>query len=311
MGIGTAHAYGGAKGGEQFMTPTNLSVLPAREDNASLRVMPESSGERFLVDELERARAEAMRLKGLCDEAQQKVDELREAVAARDDFIATAGHELRNPMAGLVLGVHRLRFHGQCAGEAPAWLSPLLRELDRQICNYVSRATMLLDVSLLAAGRLSLDLGRVKMDEIVEGVVNEMAAEGERSRCRVEISVGQPVDGWWDRAALKRIATNLLSNAIKYGAGYPIDVCVSSCDGSALLRVRDHGIGISPEDRGRVFERFERALSKNDHAGFGLGLWVARQLALAHGGEIAVESAPGIGSTFTLILPRNLPEPTR
>jgi signal transduction histidine kinase len=294
------------------MAQTHLSALTTDGgDDAALRVTSAAAEDRPPVGELERFREEAQRLRELHCEAERELSKLREAIAARDDFIATAGHELRNPMAGLVLSVNRLRFHVQCAADTPPWLGPLLGALDRQICNYVSRATTLLDVSRLATGRLPLDRERASLSDVAEGVVDEMAAEGERSRCRIDLTVERPVDGWWDPAALKRIVMNLLSNAVKYGAGYPVAVCVSSSNGSALLSVRDHGIGISHEDRSRIFERFERALSRDDHPGFGVGLWIARQLAVAHGGEIVVESTPATGSTFTVVLPQNLPEPLR
>jgi signal transduction histidine kinase len=297
------------KGGEPFMTQTHSRALIVEEDEAAFRAAREVPAESCRLDELERSRAEIDRLCELHREAQREVGRLREAIAARDHFIATAGHELRNPMAGLVLSVNRLRFHVRCAQDTPTWLSPLLGALDRQICNYVTRATTLLDISRLATGRLPLDRERANLSDIVAGVVEEMAMEGERSRCRIDLEMERPVEGWWDPEALKRIAMNLLSNAIKYGAGYPVAVCVSADGGSALLSVRDHGAGISQEDRNRIFERFERALSRDDHPGFGVGLWIARQLAVAHGGEILVESIPGIGSIFTAVLPRCLPEP--
>ncbi|HVY60307.1 MAG TPA: sensor histidine kinase, partial [Planctomycetota bacterium] len=92
----------------------------------------------------------------------------------------------------------------------------------------------------------------------------------------------------------------------KYGCaeGRPIRVIVEGVDGTARLVVRDEGIGIAPEAQARIFDRFERAVSSRSFAGFGLGLWITRQIVEAHGGSIRVESAAGAGATFTVELPR-------
>ena len=106
-----------------------------------------------------------------------------------------------------------------------------------------------------------------------------------------------------DELAVEQIADNLLSNAVKYGAGEPIEVSLV-CDGAeARLTVRDHGIGISEQDQARIFDAFERAVSRREEGGFGIGLWVVRHLVDAMHGEIPVTSGPAEGSTFTVILP--------
>jgi len=111
------------------------------------------------------------------------------------------------------------------------------------------------------------------------------------------------VTGLWDRGRLEQILLNLLSNALKYGAGRPVRIEVTADGKWAHLSVKDEGRGLREEDRSRVFERFERAISASEASGLGLGLYITREIVQAHGGVITVESRLGEGSTFTVTLP--------
>jgi K+-sensing histidine kinase KdpD len=114
--------------------------------------------------------------------------------------------------------------------------------------------------------------------------------------------------GFFPRAGLPEgLSSGLLSralstNAAKYGSGKPIEVALDAKGRRARLTVRDHGIGIAAEDQARIFEPFERAVSTRHYGGFGLGLWIVRQIIESMGGSIRVESVPGEGSTFTVEL---------
>jgi signal transduction histidine kinase len=103
------------------------------------------------------------------------------------------------------------------------------------------------------------------------------------------------------------VITNLLSNALKFGARRPIEIHVTGAGELAKLAVRDHGIGIEPSRQAVIFDRFERAVPTAHYGGLGLGLYIARRIAQAHGGDLLVESEPGHGATFTLTLPRVIP----
>ncbi len=129
------------------------------------------------------------------------------------------------------------------------------------------------------------------------------AADLEQAGCPLQLTTQGPVVGHWDRMRLEQVYTNLLSNAMKYGAGAAIEVSGVSDGSWAVLRVRDHGIGITREAQARIFERFERAASDTHYRGFGLGLWIVRQIVEAMGGTIRVESEPGHGATFRVELP--------
>jgi len=110
--------------------------------------------------------------------------------------------------------------------------------------------------------------------------------------------------GSWDRLRIEQVVTNLVGNAIKYGAGRPIEVTIEALGETARISVLDHGIGISPEDEERVFGRFERAVSERHYSGFGLGLWISRQIVEAHGGTIRFERPPDAATRFVVDLPR-------
>jgi two-component system, OmpR family, sensor kinase len=297
---------------------TKPAFLPPREDGMR-RVAPpagdpdsqpaENREEHGTPEEeLAALRAEICALRNIRQDAERELAELRDAVAARDSFIATAGHELRNPMSAILLNVTYTVFRARQAQEAPEWLLERLASLDRQAKNFVRRATTLLDVSRLTAGRMPLDLALVSLDAVVREVAKDLAIEAERAGCRVELVLDPEARGYWDRTALEQIAGNLVSNAIKYGAGRPVEVSVQADPTTAALTVRDHGPGIAEADRERIFQRFERAVSSAERSGFGVGLWIARQLAVAHGGDIAVASVPGLGSVFTATLPRGIHE---
>jgi signal transduction histidine kinase len=111
------------------------------------------------------------------------------------------------------------------------------------------------------------------------------------------------VVGRFDRTRLEQVLLNLLGNAVKFGEGRPIEVRVERQGDRAVLAVIDHGAGVRPEDRDRIFGRFERAAPAQHFGGLGLGLYVAHQIVEAHAGTIAVVDTPGGGATFTVNLP--------
>jgi signal transduction histidine kinase len=234
----------------------------------------------------------------------------REAIRTRDEFMSIASHELRTPLNVMLLQTDGLL--RQAKKDQDARLSPALERIKRQVNRLGALVESLLDVSRITAGRLSLDLADVDLGGVVAEVVGRLRDDVSRAGATIEIlSVpgreGVPdrgeIVGHWDRLRIDQIVTNLLSNAIKYGGGKPIQVELSVVDDRALLTVIDHGIGIDKENQARIFERFERAVSSKHYGGFGLGLWIVRQIIQAHGGDISIRSRIGEGSTFIAELP--------
>jgi signal transduction histidine kinase len=237
--------------------------------------------------------------------SERRIAELQEAVLARDEFLTIAAHELRNPMGAMVLAVQALRIATERASpNPPANLHDKLRSLERRIDHYVGRATMLLDVTRLTSGRFQLELEAVDLSVLVHEVVEEFADDLARADCQLELDLEDGVTGHWDRGALDQVLTNLISNALKYGSGRPVAVRLSADQDDAVLEIRDQGIGISADDQARIFHKFERAVKRRQHGGFGIGLWITRQIVEGLQGTIAVSSAPGEGSTFRVTLPR-------
>ncbi len=228
------------------------------------------------------------------------LEELRQAVRARDDFLSVAGHELRTPLTALQLNVH-----GALSGKAPPEsLRARLEATDRQVARLARLTNDLLDVSrITATRRLPLERKPVDLAEVARDVAARFAGELQRAGSALELAAAGPVIGSWDRGRVEQVVSNLLANAVKYGRGRPIALSVEGLHSSARLTVRDQGIGIAEADQVRIFDRFERAVSREHQGGFGLGLWITRQVVEAHRGTIRVTSKVGEGSEFVVDLP--------
>jgi two-component system, OmpR family, sensor kinase len=233
------------------------------------------------------------------------IEELREAVRARDEFVAIAAHELRNPMTPILMQVSLLAAAKDPRRCCPEVIVPRMEFLERAVQEFVRRSTTLLDASRIAAGNVRIELAEVDLSRVVHSVIERADGSARRARTALKADLQEGVVGILDRLAVEQVAENLLSNAIKFGAGQPVVVLLCADGQTAQLTVQDQGIGISEDDRARIFHRFERAVTRREHGGFGVGLWLANQLVVAMGGVIAVESAPGIGTTFTVTLPLN------
>ncbi|ABS26344.1 ATP-binding protein [Anaeromyxobacter sp. Fw109-5] len=228
------------------------------------------------------------------------VTKLSEAVRTRDAFLSMASHELKTPITSLQLQVGSLL---RAREGVPAPVAKAADATRRQVVRLTSLVNTLLDVSRLNEGRLQLEIEPVDLSALVSEVASRFVAETERSESRIRVDAAEAVCGRWDRLRLEQVLTNLLSNALKYGEGKPVSVRVQSDGATARLAVVDHGIGIAPSEQRRIFERFERGPATRGYGGFGLGLWITREIVSALGGTIHVESAPGAGSTFRVELP--------
>jgi PAS domain S-box-containing protein len=237
-------------------------------------------------------------------ERERLVVELREAVRARDDFLSIASHELRTPLTTLMLGSeHLMRL---CAGREPPPASTLLGKVERihaQGKRLERLVGTLLDVARIAQGRVELFPEQLDVAFVVRDQVMRLEENAAKAGSTVTVDAPSPIVGRFDRTRLEQIVDNLVANAIKFGSGKSVEVAVHATDQGVRLTVRDHGLGIAKEDRARIFERFEQAISERHYGGLGLGLWVTRQIVEAMGGTVFVTGEVGEGSTFIVEWP--------
>jgi signal transduction histidine kinase len=226
--------------------------------------------------------------------------ETRQAVQARDEFLAIAAHEIRGPLMAMRLAVQSMRTGRVPADDVPGVMDIVERE-DRKLAQFVDE---LLDLGRIRAGVLSLAIEAIDLRDVVRDVVARLRGDLARSGSTVSVScTGEPV-GRWDRSRLDQIVTNLVQNAIKFGLGRPIDMEVITRDASVQLIVADRGTGIPLDRQERIFRPFESERSARNYGGLGLGLYIVRGIAQSFGGNVTVKSEPGAGSTFTVELPR-------
>jgi signal transduction histidine kinase len=244
--------------------------------------------------------------------------QVREALASRDEFLSIAAHELRSPITALQLTLERLlrrAFNVGNAGDAgsagggepgEARDEELIRSLGRAL-RQAERVSLLvqnlLDVSRIRTGRLELDREHFDLGSLVREVAESRKELAARVGSAISIKACDAAAGLWDRMRIEQVVNNLLSNAVKYGDGKPIEIELTTDGERVRLRVLDRGVGISEEDRERIFEPFERASAAWKAQSLGLGLYIVRAIVTAHEGSIRVESMPGEGAAFIVELP--------
>lgn len=238
--------------------------------------------------------------------AEARIAELEAQLRARDNFIASVGHEMRNPLVPIVLTVERL-IELAATGD----LERMRRNIDilhKATEAFTRRTTQLLDLSRISTGNFVLVCEALDFSRCIGETLERHADIARRAGCVVQASIDPGVVGRGDRGALEQLLDNLLSNAFKYGAGRPVAIDFRQADGRAHLQVRDHGAGVPADEQDRIFGLFERARNPG-LPGLGIGLWIAAQIAAAMDGTIALQSAPGEGAAFTVTFPSRGPAP--
>ena len=229
------------------------------------------------------------------------VEELRKLSALRADFVSLVSHELRSPMAAVIGSAMTLR-------ERWRELTPDQREsflalIEHETKRLADLVGDVLDTSRIESGSFSYSFADVDVGELIR----ESAALAESGQD--EVAVRPRVEGTLplmrgDRERLRQVIQNLIDNAVKYSpAGAAVDVEAFADNGRITVEVRDRGPGVAAEHQSLIFEKFGRVTGEHAKPGTGLGLFIARSIAQAHGGTLEVHSAPSEGSTFALVLP--------
>lgn len=266
----------------------------------------------YVIDITERKHAEEQREQLLEGERSQN-ERLLELDRMKDVFVASVSHELRTPLTS-IRGYLELVLDGEAgplSGEQEEFLGIVNRNSDRLLALVGD----LLDVAQVEAGTLSLACRPSDVGTLVADSIASAAAVAADRGLTLTFAVEEVPAIDLDCARLSQVLDNLLSNALKFTPrGGSVDVRVRSSGTQVVVEVADTGMGMSPFEQERLFERFYRTASASTQAipGTGLGLWISKAIVEAHGGEIGVESSPGRGTTFRIGLPlsNSLPHAT-
>ena len=241
-------------------------------------------------DLTEQRKAEAERI---------RLAQTQEAVRLRDEFLAVAAHEFNTPLQSLKLQLELLgRLVAKTPGDIQSRMAPKMEALKRQVSRLETLNTRLLDLSVLSASQMPLHPEVVELGPAVRSQVEGFAAKLRHAGCEVCVSEEPGLSALVDRSMFAVILQAMLSNALKFGEGRPIEISTREQDERVTVAVGDHGIGIAEADIERIFGNLDRAAAPENYSGWGLGLFIARELTERMGGSIEVASSPGIGSRF-------------
>jgi signal transduction histidine kinase len=219
--------------------------------------------------------------------------------------LAILAHEIRGRLNGLTILAESMRYRARdrSHGLSHDWI---LERLERQ-AGHLERLQKVVDMVLFAyrdvCGELTPARERADLGDIVGEAIAVECEALTLAHCACVVEANEHLVGFWDRCQLELAIANLVNNAAKYGAGNPVEIRVFKHGRTACVSVSDRGVGIRPEEIPHLFRRFTRLESGAGSSGIGLGLWFAKSVALAHGGDLNASSRADGGACFTLVLP--------
>jgi len=234
-------------------------------------------------------------------------ERLTELDRMKEEFVASVSHELRTPLTS-IRGYLELILEGD-TGDLTPEQNEYLRIIDRNTDRLLDLINDLLDVAQAESGRLVLNLEPVNLESLVADAVAGMRPAADARKIDLDLHVGDEHEAAIsvDRKRIGQVIDNLLSNAVKFTpTGGNVDVRLRSDNGDVRIEVADDGMGIPETEQAQLFERFFRTKAANGQAlqGTGLGLAISKGIVEAHGGHITLVSAEGVGTTFSVVLPR-------
>lgn len=242
----------------------------------------------------------------LLEQLQITQHELQKAVHMRDDFMSVVAHELLTPLNTLFLETQQRKMELDRDNTAlfdKTGLAQMFSRDQQQIQSMVSLIDDILDVSRIQHNRLSVRPRPTELSSLVKRAVGQLSGQAAAAGVPVAVHADQAIQGCWDEFRIQQVIINLLTNALRYGDGKPVSISLVPVPDGARIDVCDQGKGIPAGDQQRIFEQFERGADHISPDGFGLGLYISRQLVEAHGGRIELASGAGKGSVFSVTLP--------
>jgi PAS domain S-box-containing protein len=231
------------------------------------------------------------------DITERKQDEVR-----KNDFIGMVSHELKTPLTSLTALIQVL--NQKLRTSEDPFIPSALSKANTQVKKMIGMINGFLNISRLESGKILIDRQHFNLDELIVEIIDEARLTVSDHVFDFEPCPPLPVDA--DRDKIGSVITNLLSNAVKYSPkGKLVTIRCEAIDGSALVTVRDEGMGIKPHDLEKLFERYYRVSSNHtlNISGFGIGLYLSAEIIRRHDGRIWAESESGVGSTFSFTLP--------
>lgn len=288
-----------------------LVVVPIRgAAETSRKIAAGRLDERIPVKGQDDVATLARSFNGMADAVSRQITQLAELSRVQQRFVSDVSHELRTPLTTIRLAGDVL-YDARHAFEPAVGRSAEL--LHDQIDRFELLLADLLEISRYDAQAVELETEPVQPASLTADIVDEFRPLAERLGVDLRLATpGGHTTMQLDARRIRRILRNLVGNAIEHGDAKPVHVVVDSDARTVAIAVRDHGVGMPPEDAARVFDRFWRAdpSRKRTIGGTGLGLAISLGDANLHGGRIDVWSRPGEGSAFVLTVPRKGQQPT-
>ncbi len=275
----------------------------------STRISVDSSDEIGMLAKTvnEMGRALETSYRNLEEKVQERTAEARLAVQMRDEFLSIASHELRTPLTSLSLSLQLLSRKVERMQNSPEQTEAhkLSEMSQRTVTRLILLLEELLDLTRIQVGKFQLKLVHTDIIPIIYDSVTKFAFEASHHGAAISIDTPTRLMAQVDPVRFEQVLSNLISNAIKYGNGSSIKLTATQDGNKLKVSVHDKGPGIPIEKQTRLFDRFERTQTDPNINGLGLGLYISKQIILAHGGQIDLVSKPNEGTVFTVTLDTN------
>lgn len=252
---------------------------------------------------------EPIRFDGITLDVSEEIqlkDNTLKALSSRDEFVSVASHELKTPLTSLQLQAQLLKKQLQKTDFSIDKVIDLSERSEAQIKRLTRLVEDMMDISRIQTGKLTLSKEQMDMGQVIQDVLLKLTPDFIRANVPIpHLEFPKGIKGQWDPLRIEQVLNNLITNALRYGKGTPINIKLDQTPDLIRVSVDDLGPGIEKELLERIFNRFERAISPNEVAGLGIGLYISKQIIESHGGRIWVESEVGKGARFIFELPRH------